>query len=69
MNMTQQVTFDSFKGHSLIVSLKDGEKKEAIDPRRCKPYFFWFVDEDSSNFGIGTFESPFQTLKEAEKRV
>ncbi|WP_420422221.1 inverse autotransporter beta domain-containing protein [Simkania sp.] len=35
-----------------------------IDPITGQPYFFWFVDNTSSS--IGTFESPFSTLRAAE---
>lgn len=37
---------------------------KAIDPFTGKPYFFWFVNNTSHS--LGTFESPFPTLLEAQ---
>lgn len=48
----------------IIPLLKQNLKTKAIDPATGEPYFFWFVDNTSSS--LGTFESPFPTLAQAQ---
>lgn len=53
--------FDEFKKHCLI--LQDG--KRAINPATGKPFVFWFVNNQATPPGNGTFEAPFPTLDQA----
>ena len=60
--------FLKFKGHSIILSIKcdKGKKTIAINPKTKQPYVVWFVNNTSPAPGLGTFESPFPTLVQAQ---
>lgn len=51
--------------HNEIIVVDDRSSIDfAINPLTGQPYFFWFVDNLSSS--LGTYESPYPTLKQAQ---
>ncbi len=51
--------------NEIIVVTNKREKSKAIDPQTGKPFTVWFVDNTSHS--QGTYESPFNTLSDADR--
>ncbi len=60
----QRRAYQQVDRHEIIPEGNEQKKAIAINPDTGKPWFFWFVDNTSSS--LGTFESPFSSLLDAQ---